>query len=279
VKVLLISDFGIEHTPGGAQRSNEIIIREGERRGHNISKFHYDYTSFPLLDEYDVVISSNLEVISKYYPRLVETIPLLDNHVRLEHDSNTYWNQDFRKFFWSSCKLSFFLTDFHHSFFKEMYGDIFNNVRIIPDPIDRSFRNMNLKRTGKIGYVGYFHYLKGTGNFLNFVNENKQKKFIVAGWGDKEWEDKIRSLQNVEFLGKVNHDDMPTYYNTIASLYYNPICNEPFCRSVGEALMCGTEIVGESKRIGSLEMYKSQPNFKSQCMNAAVNFWKEIECL
>lgn len=279
MKILIISDFGVQHTPGGAQRSNQIIIEEGLVRGHEVISFHYDSDSSLLLDAYDFVISSNLEIISRVYPKLVESIPTLNNHVRLEHDSNTYWNNDFRKIFWYSCLKSFFLTDFHLSFFKDLYGDIFKNVVIIPDPIDSSFYDMKLERNDAIGYIGFFHELKGTGNFVEFARENKDQTFIVAGWGSEEWEREINSLENVEFSGKIDHRDMPLFYNRISALYYNPICNEPFCRSVGEALMCGTKIIGGSNKIGSLEMFKSDPMFRDRCLNAASDFWKEIESL
>ena len=277
MKILLISDFGLYHTPGGAQRSNQIIVDEGISKGHDIKCFHYDSEVRLLEEKYDIVISSNLETISNRYPRLVESIPSLDNHVRLEHDSNLYWNNDFRKHFWGSCKLSFFLTKFHHDFFVEMYGDIFPNVRIVPDPIDSSFKDLKLDRTDKIGYVGFMHYLKGTDNFIDYVDQNKDKKFVVAGWGSEEYVNKIKDRENIEFLGKINHDQMLEFYNRIDSLYYNPVCNEPFCRAVGEALMCGTKIVGGSNRVGSLHMFNEDDNFKDKCINAAANFWSIIE--
>ena len=142
MKILLISDFGIDHTPGGAQRSNQIIVDKGIAKGYDIKCFHYDSDTRVLEEDYDVVISSNLEVISNRYPDLVKSIPSLSNHVRLEHDSNLYWDNEFRKYFLGSCKLSFFLTQFHYDFFVEMYGDIFPNVRIVPDPIDSSFKDL-----------------------------------------------------------------------------------------------------------------------------------------
>ena len=60
MKVLLVSDFGIRHSLGGAQRSNRLILDEGVQRGHDISIYHYDTDQSVLWDTYDVVISSNL---------------------------------------------------------------------------------------------------------------------------------------------------------------------------------------------------------------------------
>lgn len=278
MRILLISDFGLHHTPGGAQRSNQIIIDEGNSRGHDITCFHYDSDVAALQNKYDVVISSNLETISKTLPRLVESIPGLDNHVRLEHDSNLYWPNEFRKHFWESCKISFFLTKFHHEFFVKMYGDFFPNVKIVPDPIGEDFYDMKLERSNKIAYIGFMHELKGTNNFLKYARQNPDKEFIVAAWGGREWTDSINKLKNLELVGKLDHTEMPMLYNRVDSLYYNPICNEPFCRSVGEALMCGTKIIGDSDRIGSLKMYESdRDGFRKKCIDAAGDFWRVLE--
>ena len=277
MKALLISDFGVHHTSGGAQRSNQIIINKGTSRGHYVNCFHYDSHASVLQQDYDVVISSNLEAISSRYPQLVQNIPNLDNHVRLEHDSNLYWPNDFRKHFWGSCKISFFLTEFHHQFFVDMYGDIFPNVKIVPDPIDASFKDLGKERKDKIGYVGFMHPLKGTDNFIKYADDNKDKNFVVAGWGSEDYLNQINQRKNIEFLGKLSHNDMLEFYNRIDSLYYNPICNEPFCRAVGEALMCGTKIIGDSDRIGSLKMYQSDPLFREKCIDAADDFWGIIE--
>lgn len=275
MRVLLISDFGLHHTPGGAQRSNQIIVDEGRRRGHHIDLFHYD--SEPVIkDNYDIIISSNLEVISRVYPELLGCIMRSGRHVRLEHDSNTYWTNDFRKQFWGTCNVSFFLTKYHHDFFVDLYGDIFPNVRIVPDPIDRSFTNLRLDRSGT-GYVGFMHYLKGTGNFIEYVKQNPQKQFHVAGWGDESYINELNKFKNVRMLGKVEYSLMPIFYNTIQELYYNPVCKEPFCRAVGEALICGTNLICNNQ-IGAVHEYNLNPSiFTDRCYNAASLFWKELE--
>ena len=53
MKILLISDFGLHHTPGGAQRSNQIILDEGISRGHDIKCFHYDSEVRILEEKYE----------------------------------------------------------------------------------------------------------------------------------------------------------------------------------------------------------------------------------
>lgn len=281
MKVLLVSDFNLSHSRGGAQRSNDIIIKKGIERGHDIAEFNYDSPFLFYLSDYDVVISSNLEVLSQTNQQMVVAITNHKCHVRLEHDSNAYWNNEFRKRFWENCKKSFFLTPFHHSFFLQEYGDIFPNVEIVPDPMDEFFSHIytGASRYG-IGYVGFMHQLKGTENFINYVSENPEKDFYVAAWGNENYENSLRSFKNVSFYGEIPFYEMPGFYSSIESLYYNPVCNEPFCRSVGEALLCSTKIIGESSKIGSLNMYNDDPtNFRSKCLNASTTFWEKIECL
>ena len=62
MKILFISDFSLHHSVGGAQRSNDIIFKEGLRRGHTITMLHIDMDYSNILNkEFDLVISSNME--------------------------------------------------------------------------------------------------------------------------------------------------------------------------------------------------------------------------
>lgn len=281
MKILLVSDFGIRHSLGGAQRSNQLILDRGIQRGHDISIYHYDTDSSVLWDTYDVIISSNLEVISKTNPMVIQYCATANNHVRLEHDFCRYLDNNVREYLYTSCKKTFFLTNYHHKKFIEYYGDYFVNVEIVPDPIDiKRFYNMEMDRSNDILYVGFMHPLKGTNNFISYVNNNPDKTFKVAAWGDNKYEDFMRNAPNVNFLGKVDYMDMPALYNMHKQMYYKPDFDEPFCRAVGEALMCGVGILGDPENIGSLHMLKEDPaNFADKCNKAAQTFWEILECL
>jgi glycosyltransferase involved in cell wall biosynthesis len=279
MKVLLVSDFGIRHSLGGAQRSNQLILDEGLQRRHDVSVYHYDTDQSVLWDDYDIVISSNLEVISRSNPMVLQYCATSNNHVRLEHDFCRYLDNNVREYLYTSCKKTFFLTKYHYKKFVEYYGDYFVNVEIVPDPIDKSkFYNMELERKDDILYVGFMHPLKGTDNFINYVTNNTDKTFTVAGWGDSRYEDFMNNTSNVNFLGKIDYADMIQLYNSHKQMYYKPEFDEPFCRAVGESLMCGVEIIGDSDKIGSLHMLEEDPlNFASKCNDAAKTFWEILE--
>jgi glycosyltransferase involved in cell wall biosynthesis len=202
-----------------------------------------------------------------------------NNHVRLEHDFCRYLDNNVREYLYTSCKKTFFLTNYHYKKFVEYYGDYFVNVEIVPDPIDKSkFYNMELERKDDILYVGFMHPLKGTDNFINYVTNNTDKTFTVAGWGDSRYEDFMNNTSNVNFLGKIDYADMIQLYNSHKQMYYKPEFDEPFCRAVGESLMCGVEIIGDSDKIGSLHMLEEDPlNFASKCNDAAKTFWEILE--
>lgn len=278
MKILLISDFGLHHTVGGAQRSNQLIVDEGIKRGHDISVFHYDGDISLFQGDYDWVISSNLEAISQIIGNVVDWLDGQTNHIRLEHDMNRYLSNDKRFLLWRNCKASFFLTKFHYECFRKNYGDYFVNLEFVPDPIDRSFCNRFGKREDCILYSGFMHPLKGTHEFFDLAERNPDKKFLVAGWGPG-FEERVK-LKNVSFLGQVDHFQMVDLYNSVRGWYHMPPIYEPFCRSAGEAMVCGVPEMLTNGIIGARHMYDEDPDgFAEACYNAASTFWEKVECL
>lgn len=280
-KILWISDYNLSHSAGGAQRSNDIIIQKGRELGFSILEANYNYNfNIEDFDQYDILISSNLEAIYKLYPNIIDKIASHKYHVRLEHDSNRYLKQEDREKLFRSCKKTVFLTNFHHQLFINNYGDIFNNVEIVADPIDTDlFYNQNQEREDKILYVGFMHELKGTLSFFEFVMNNPQLQFVVAGWGTRVFDFLARNTPNVEYLGAVSHEEMPKLLNKYETLFYSPIIPEPFCRSVGEGVLCGIKLMSSTSNIiGCMHEFRElgKEKFIENCKNAPEIFWNKI---
>lgn len=279
VKILWISDFCLKHTKGGAQRSDDIIIQQGLKNGLDITWFNHDSDPSILDQKYDHVISTNLEQISKTSPHLLNWLQYHPNHSRLEHDMNNYLSPNDRQLLFSNCKNTFFLTQYHHSLFVNLYGDLFKNVKILQDPIDTGlFFDQGLEREDKVLYAGFMHMLKGTEGFFNYVIQNPDIEFVVAGWGSPLYEFLATSIPNVEFLGTVDYSAMPDLYNKYKEIMYHPLINEPFCRSIGEALLCGIHVNTSAGKIGCIEECSriGIDKFKENCATAAEDFWKII---
>lgn len=277
-KVLWISDFSIKHNAGGAQRSDALLIAKGAELGHDI--LHFTLESNPsLLDQhYDHIICANIEGLSQRLPYLIDFLHGHPNYSRLEHDMNRYLSQHNRHKLFLGCKNTFFLTDYHYQLFKQRYGDFFVNVRIVSDPIDTSvFFDRNQPREDKTLYVGFMHEFKGTFDFFDYVFSNPNEKFVVAAWGSPLFTHLATTTPNVEFLGTVPYEKMPELYNKYKTFMYIPRIEEPFCRSVGEAFLCGQELLVNQK-IGCCHEYNrvGKDAFTSGCNNAPTNFWRYI---
>lgn len=281
MKVIFISDFSIRHNSGGAQVSNDLIIKEGESRGHSIRLHNYDSSPVDFLESYNVLISSNLEHIYKLSPEKIKFILNHKNHFRLEHDSCFYLTKDDRQNIFKSSVINFFLSEFHINYFKDMYGDIFNKTSIIYDPINTNlFKDEGFERKYDVVYCGYLHKLKGLDNLVKFSLENKDRQIDVFGWGDFDCENFFKKYSNIKFNNRLNHQEIAHVFKSSKSIFHSPLVNEPFCRMIGEALLCGiNDIIGEPNKIGSFLEYKKMGlnQFRSNCSQAASLFWDTIE--
>lgn len=283
MKILFVSDFSLKQNTGGAQVSNDAIIKHGEQLGHEIVLHNIDSAYTDFLCSYDLVISSNLEVINKNTPDKLNFILNHPQHVRLEHDSCLYLAQDIRKQLFESSKINFFLSEFHISFFREMYGDIFPNVEIVADPIDtKLFCKSNKQKIYDVVYCGFLHELKGLHQLTEFAKNNPQRRIDVFGWSARDISSVLAPHANIKYHGLVSHADTAEIYQQAQAVYHHPIVNEPFCRMIAEAILCGVpEFQGNENKIGSLQEYQrlGREKFAHNCMHAPQIFWDKINQL
>lgn len=282
LKILLISDFNQNQSPGGAQVSNNLIIKEGLSRGHDVTLHNYNSSPTNFLSSYDIVISSNLEVISNSNREIIDFIINHPMHIRLEHDSCLYLSTEGRVKLFQSSKLNFFLSQYHLDFFTSMYGDIFGNTKIVSDPVNTDLftKNESTKKIYDIVYCGLLHELKGINRLLEFAAKNPNRRVDIFGWGRDNMKSIFEKYSNVNFNGKVDHYEMPKVFQSCESVFHSPVVNEPFCRMVGEAILCGVEdIMGSPEKIGSYLEYKRLgfDQFKNNCRDALDNFWGAVE--
>ena len=283
MNALMISDFSLEQNPGGAQVSNDAIIKAGEALGHSVELMTNISPFTSLLPHYDLLISSNLEAITQKDTTgyIINRIINHPRHVRLEHDSCSYLSPEERKDLFNSAQISFFLSEFHVNFFQELYGDYFHNIFIVYDPIDSSiFYEKPTEPIYDVVYCGFIHPLKGAGNLARFARENPLRKITIFGWPETTGLRLPTEAPNIEFKGVVGHEKTAEIFRSSRAIYHSPQVREPFCRMIGEALLCGIEeVIGDTEKIGSyLEFQKhGKESFKDRCNNAATNFWKEIE--
>jgi|TARA_R100000030_G_scaffold39047_1_gene29251 glycosyltransferase involved in cell wall biosynthesis len=281
MRILFISDFTLEQRGGGAQVSNNILIEKGKELGYEIKEHSHSSSITDFLTSYDLVINSNLEVITKISPEKIPFILKMPNSVRLEHDSCSYLDDDTRLKLFSNAKKNYFLSDFHLRFFNNLYGDYFKNVEIVYDPINTDIfkKAEGLEKFYDVVYCGYLHPLKGLNNLLNFARSNPDRKVDIFGWSDVNTANLFNNIPNINFRGQHNHEKMASIFQRCNAVFHSPVVNEPFCRMVAEALLCGVEeIIGNKSKIGAyLEFEKiGYDKFKDRCESAASKFWETV---
>tara|TARA_R110000803_G_scaffold184182_5_gene246513 strand:- start:1778 stop:2620 length:843 start_codon:yes stop_codon:yes gene_type:complete len=276
MNILFVSDFSIDQNQGGSQRSSSFLLEEGRNLGFNITEHNYDSSPVNFLYSYDLVISSNLEVISKTQPQVIDFLLNHKNHIRVERDSCLYLDDETRKQLFSKAKKTFFLTEFHYDFFNKKYGSYFKNVNIVPSYVDSEifFEDSNDKDIDVV-YCGFIHPLKGSENLANWAKQNENRSVDVFGWGETSI---LSGLNNIRFHGKLSHDEMPNIFRRSNYIYHDPIVNEPFCRMTAEASLCGCKFIGNLGKIGSLIEIKNKglDIFRYECNNAVNEFWNLI---
>lgn len=280
MKILFVSDFTLEQREGGAQVSNSLIIEKGKNLGYNIIEHHHASSITDFLSSYDLVINSNLEGISKISPEKIPFILKMPNSVRLEHDSCSYLDNNTRLQLFSNAKKNYFLSDFHFNFFKNLYGDYFHDVEIVYDPINTEvFKKIDCDKEYDVVYCGYLHHLKGVNMLLKFAKENPKRKIDIFGWADFSTQNFFKDYPNIKFNGRREYTEIPKIFQKAHAVFHSPIVNEPFCRMVAEALLCGVEeIIGDKSKIGAyLEFQKVGYNeFKNRCDSASSKFWETV---
>tara|TARA_R100000008_G_C3585825_1_gene172188 strand:- start:3143 stop:4015 length:873 start_codon:yes stop_codon:yes gene_type:complete len=281
MKVLFVSDFTLERNQvGGAQLSNSFIIEKGKELGHEIVEHDYTSSIVDFLATYDLLISSNVEAINEKSPEKLDFIFKHPNHIRLEHDSCSYLSNKTRQKLFESSKQNFFLSQFHISFFKRLYGDFFKNVEIVYDPINTDiFKPKNVEKLYDVVYCGYLHPLKGLNSLVSFAQDNPNREINVFGWGDFNCDEFFSNYSNLNFGGIKKYQEIATILQQTKAVYHNPTVNEPFCRMVAEALLCGVEeFIGDTDKIGSYLEFQAvgREKFEEGCNNAADNFWEKV---
>ncbi len=273
-KILWVADFGLHHNSGGAQRTDSYMINELRSAGYSVTMFHHDSDTNVFNDKYDLLISGNLELLSRS-PDIMGYLTQHPNHIRFEHDSNAYLSSEHRKILFGSTQKNIFLSDFHYHTFVELYGDFFPNAVVCVSPIDVG-RFKDMKNETKIDgtlSVGFMHYLKGTNRFFVEAVRNSDNDYYYAGWGSPHLTRIMDAIPNINYLGKIEYEDMPSLLNSYSGFYYHPLKFEPFCRSVAEAIICGMNVdCGEN--IGSLHHLRKvgREQFTKDCQESPKRF-------
>jgi len=287
VKILWINDLHISEHVGGAQQTNQLVIDYGKAHGIDIDELNYNNNGLKITPQtqkiYDYIITNNVYLFSKI-PGFLDWVNQLSNSIRFEHDANSYLSQTNRKKLFQNAKLSIFLSDEHLQYFQDTYGKLFTEIptTVVHPCIDTSlFYDYQTQRSDYTLYAGLLHPLKSLASLKKRALMGK--KVLISAIGNFNLIDDIIKLPNVRFVGTTSYEQMPTLYNQHKQLLYCPGQLEPFCRMVGEALLCNMPIDTDNckYKIGALELYNriGYSKFQMVCGHAAQVFWETVNNL
>jgi len=148
---------------------------------------------------------------------------------------------------------------------KELSNFIFKKEAdcYIPMGYDKTiFYNRNLEKKYDFIYAGSISKDRGIFNFIKNFNEisNNKYTFLIIGWGDEV--NKIIELsqnnKNINFLPKVNRDDIPKYYslsNIGISYVEKSVLNIQQPTKILEYIACDIGVLANNS-IGTQELVK-----------------------
>lgn len=270
MRILWIADYSVKEHKGGAQQTNDVMIQAGRKLGHSISL--YTGGSLPKsFDRYDIIILNN---ITKYEKAQIKALVDTGKCIRYEHD---YWVAENYPELYKDIKHTIFLSPLHKTIAEEKVKYKINNSSLVPSPIDSSlFQLGEEKEKGTVLWVGNICKEKGSDGFIEFVENNPNYSFYIAGWGAEV--EPIEDLDNVKFLGELELKDLVKEYQRCEYFYHRPLWNEPFGRSVIEAYLCGCNLL-VSDNVGAISWDWDFSNYDliQKKTQSQSNFWKVVK--
>ena len=261
MKILLINEFLKPQTHGvyGIAIRFEQYVKNFRNKNYNVrvygpsdcpssdfilpsiincfnTKNHISFPSFQLI--YDLCFN-NYDIVHLVYPSFVPSMTIFlislfkkinivtSNHVNISYSGKPY---NLVKFFICNLIMAPFVS-------KDL------KTTIISSGIDfDNFKLSTNKRENILLYVGYLAPENNIDKLIKLFETIKNYKLIIVGYGSEE--DKLKKLAkdniNIEFVGKVEHDILPLYYQKAKA---HITLSETFCLTLLESLSCGTPII------------------------------------
>ena len=265
MKIGWIADFFLDKHLGGAQQTNDRMIRYGENQGYEILKI----TPSNILEAWstDLVILNNITTFDiKDIKSLIEKVPA----VRYEHDE---WCSSMYPEIYRKTLLNIFLSPLHFRRCSANAKRILKGI-CIPSPIDTEiFNNENvMKEKDSVVWGGSLAPHKGFDELLLYAKNHPEKKISIVSFDF----DKRTLPENIEFIGEKHNEELAEVYKKTETFFHHPVL-EPFGRMVMEAYLCGCQL-DVNKNIGALSYDWDYNDYDSvkKFLHSEKVFWEEI---
>jgi len=274
-QVLWLSDYTIKEVPsGGAEITDNYVIEAAKSLGIPISVVIPKNLKASALDSSDLVVLSNCYEFPKpAIDKIIETKPF----IIFCHDSGR-WLHVAKKhpLMFQRAVASIFLSPNHRGMFKK-FLDSSCKTLLIPPHISQDFYNRGEQRKDSVLFVGNIHDGKGVLEIIEIIKDNPATLFdFYYGRAERYLERQLKQFKNCNLKGFVNQKEMYNIYNLYKYFIHLPKCHEAFGRAVGEALLCGCEIIANNN-IGALSYGWGYKEFRKNTLVSQFKFWEDLE--
>lgn len=273
--ILWLVDYTVKEVPaGGAEITDDHVIRAGEELGYNINVIRPNSLRSNVLSKADIVVFSNCyEFPNPAKRKVMEEKP----YIVYSHDSGRWShvlkdNPDMMK----NSLATIFLSPLHRDCFSKYLTEV-NNTLLIPPHIPYTFFDKGEERVNKIMFVGNIHEGKGIYQIIDYAKDNPKLifDFYYKRSSQKAFH-QLKKLKNCNLVGYVPKEKIHENYNIYKYFIHIPVHQESFGRAVGEAYLSGCDLI-VNDRVGALSYGWTYKEFREKTLNAHYLFWEKLE--
>lgn len=275
LKIIWLNDFTRTEIPtGGAEITDSHVIAAGREMGHTITVCRpHDFMPRMLRDTDLIVFSNNFNFPTQLRLELMHMKP----YVSFVHDCGR-WALIAKRhpYIFEKGLATVFLSPGHQAWFKDYLKDA-KNVFAIPPHLLESFCDYGKERSDRLVYVGNLHEGKGLLNILEFAKNNPSVEvdFFYGRTSDSTLK-RVQAVKNCHLMGTISRENLPGKLNEYAAFIHLPVEYEAFGRAVGEATLCGCQIIGNDK-IGALTYNVTAEELREITLRPHYLFWEKIQ--
>ena len=276
MNIVWIADYDTKDWPqGGAELTDESLIRKGRELGHRV---HWLRTNTLPLPTADLYIVANIHRAGDVFLHEVYQKPF----VFFIHDSTT---GGFHGKLLSSSKLNVFMSPRHQEYVgrKFWYVRVRNsllkkkNTILQPSIMDVDSFYVGEKEKGMAVYMGLVARHKGIDNVLKYAN--RHPGLTVFLYGKKEHQDVEILAKNVIYMGACKPEEVPDILSRAEHYIHLPKWVEAFGRGAMEGYLSGCNMIC-NRNVGCFSYpwpWHSREDVRKILRQASEGFWKQIE--
>lgn len=229
MKIGWIADNFYPDIKRGAEVHDKLLIDEGEKRGHTITKMGFGREK--LGKNVDMFIVSNF--VDKFSIGEIFSCLAGKRYISLLHDLRAP-QFGWYKAFASQALINVYLSPMQRQVIEDLNGKFEHKIYMHPTALPEIYKDYGWKRLpeNEMLYAGDYCVEKGYQTLVDYVSGLEDCRIWHFGGGFDKRHPKMMEM------GFISQERMPSIYNTFSSLIFLPQYYQVCSRVVGEAFLC-----------------------------------------